>query len=114
VNHLDARVWIPCFHESNKLVEVWANTETGERRKQGKRVGKDCPLDYNLRRIYVKEGKIGVLRYLTRNLGMTLLEAVDTVYLAEHGTKRVSSIISKLVVTHDGQIQVRTKASLLR
>ena len=102
MNHLDARVWIPCFRESNKLVEVWANTETGERRRQGKRVGKDCPLDYFYRRIYVLEGRVAVLRYMMNVMGMRLSDAYEIVHVAEHGVKR------------DGSKQVRPKTSLLR
>jgi hypothetical protein len=72
---------------SNRLVAVWYDPTTRLFLKQGLRVGKDCPLSPELRRIYVKEGKVACIKAIRMITGCGLWDAYDMVRSAELGTK---------------------------
>lgn len=59
----------------NRLCAFWRDQGTRRIFKQGKRVGKECPIPLNVRKEYVKVSLISAINLMSRSLGITYLEA---------------------------------------
>lgn len=63
-------------YQWDQLVVRYRNVYTNERCSQGKRVGNDCPLTHEERRIYVEKGVVHAVKAIKDRLGCDLAEAL--------------------------------------
>ena len=65
------------YVRGDRLIAVFRDPESGKIYKQGKRVGKACPLTKTERVIYVKKGPVACVAYISRIRVIPLREAKE-------------------------------------
>lgn len=65
------------YRGSNRLIAVWRDPQTDRLVRQGKRVGKDCPLTAEERRALVEHGPARTVKMIRDRLGCDLRTAKD-------------------------------------
>lgn len=66
-------------YQNDRLVIRYINGNTRKRLSQGKRVGKDCPLTQEERRIYIQKGIVATVLHVKERLALTLSDAMTLV-----------------------------------
>lgn len=69
----------------NRLVVGWIDRATKRRTKQGKRVGRNCPISQEIARLYVKNGIASAVREIMIERKISMREAYSILKAAKDG-----------------------------
>ena len=78
-----SRGWV--VYSSDRLVTRWRNIKDKRRQSRGKKVSKNCPIDAETRRLYVKSGPIPAIKRIMETKQCGLRAAKDIFDFARKG-----------------------------